>query len=673
MASLHRRIRVLPRVSDGGATDHAGTLGSMTTTTAAAPGSPTPAARQRRLAGTLDRFDVLVGLALTAQLVVLLPVLSTAFWEDDAANSYIVGYLRFIGRHFWPFVWTSNKLQVDHFGRPMPLGVLQTYGVFELIHDRFVYKLLLIALTLLASWMLALVLRRMGLPAAFCALAALLPAAVWQLHLLHDPLVSYVGLVQTITIYTCGSALALLSWLRRGGHWRLAVVALLTACSCVTYEAGYLLPSALVLVAWHERRCSLRRALVLSLPGTGVAAAFLATAVALQHSLPKTSGYSAAFTSPSAIATAWAKIITSGLPVSGWLVHPGPGDTPPTTSLGPWLIAVVVAIVLFLVLTSLRRSSATAWTRNRRSVLTVVGIAAVIILTPSALTAVSPQYQQQLVWGWGYLPMFLAGLGWATLAALALASAFARLARHPMVAAALAAAVAVTAGVATGLNAEANVRISNFMTPVWRSRQMIESGFRHGVLSDVPTFSTVLWYQPDITVPQGPWPGGAFNFGAWTRAFVNRPLTMHLISPTAPGALVCTDASGAPTGCALLKSPTFWIRTVTRGSRGYVAVVQAAPDRWGPKQDTLTSAAAPGTRPTVYVHDPRINAGSGGLPFRVVLSRVTRSSQTTPETVGADHLRVLSRGAGWTLVRLPAQPRFVAASIGVRFSERPAS
>jgi hypothetical protein len=297
-------------------------------TTSTVPSRPGPDLLRRRLARPLESFPGLVGLALAAQLIVLIPVLSTAFWEDDDANSYINGYLRLIGRHFWPFVWSANKLQVSHFGRPMPLGVLQTYGVFAVIHDRMIYKALLIALTLLA-------LRRLGQSAAFCALATALPAGIWQLHLIHDPLISYVGLVQTITIYTCASVLVFVSWLRKGGRWRLALVSLLTVCICVTYEAGYVLPVILILVAWRERGCSLRHAVVLATPGVGVAAAFLVLAVVLQHNLPPTSGYNATFTSPGQIGEAWAKIVTSGLPIIGWAAHPGPADLPSAHSALP--------------------------------------------------------------------------------------------------------------------------------------------------------------------------------------------------------------------------------------------------------------------------------------------------------------------------------------------------
>jgi hypothetical protein len=95
----------------------------------------------------------------------------------------------------------------------------------------------------------------------------------------HDPLVSYVGLVQTVVIYASGTILMFLAWLRRGGNWRLAVVLLLTVCAYVTYQDAYLLAIILVPVAWYERRCSWRRAAILALPALIVGAAFIILAL----------------------------------------------------------------------------------------------------------------------------------------------------------------------------------------------------------------------------------------------------------------------------------------------------------------------------------------------------------------------------------------------------------
>lgn len=132
-------------------------------------------------------FGSLLAQGLAAQLIVLLPKARTAFWGDTAANLYATGYLRWGGEAWRPFFWALDKAQVSTFGRAMPLGVLQTYGLFELLQNRLAYKLLLIARTLLASALLGITARRLGATPVRAALVSALPAVVWQLHVLARP------------------------------------------------------------------------------------------------------------------------------------------------------------------------------------------------------------------------------------------------------------------------------------------------------------------------------------------------------------------------------------------------------------------------------------------------------------------------------------------------------
>jgi hypothetical protein len=605
------------------------------------------------LPARLERFGSLLVLGLVAQLIVLLPVVRTAYWGDDAANAYTTGYLRWGGKPWWSFFWASNKAQVTTFGRPMPLGVLQTYGLFDVLHSRLAYKLLLIALTLLGSALLGLVARRLGATPARAALIGALPAVVWQLHLLHDPLMSYAGLMQMLVFSR---------WLERGGWWRAVVVVLLTISGCVTYESGYLLPLVLVFVAWRQRGCSIRRAALLAWPGLVVSVAFIALAGVLGLGLSSASGYHPSHDA-GAILSSWAKVVTSGLPVIGWATSGGPRTLPSVSWRVPIETGVITAVLLVPVFVAAARSSAEPRPDARRAWLALAGIAAIFVLTPSLLTAFAPQYQSLLAWGWGYLPMFFAGLGWAMLGALAITGLLRRLdGTRPWRAAISCVALVLLTGGAVTANAQENQRVATYMAPVARSRSLVESGFEHGVLNMVPSFATVLWYVPDVALPTGTWTPGAFNMAAWTREFVNRPLRMRLIYPSAPSPRVCADAAGSPSRCSLLRTPTFWLRTADAGASGFVALTQVSVRRWSAADNTLTAQTRAGARPIVFVKDPRITSGGGPLPFSMTLA------DPGPASVPAAQLTMIRHGSGWAVVRLPAMPSFIATSLGVRFS-----
>ncbi|MGH2915573.1 MAG: hypothetical protein ACRDMX_11350 [Solirubrobacteraceae bacterium] len=608
---------------------------------------------------SLNSFPALLASALAAQLMVLWPVVDTAYWGDDTANAYISGYLRVIGQHWWPFIVTANKIQWQGFGRLMPLGVLQTYGAFYVLGDRFAYKVLLIVLTLIASGMIALLIMRLGGSPALSALSAGLPAVVWQFHLLHDPLISYVGLMQTVTIYVTGAMLMFLAWLRHGGVWRAGVVMLLTACACATYESSYLLVAAFVLIAWRERGCALWRAIVLALPALAVSGAFIVVAAVRTLSLPTTSGYHPSF-SPGVVLGAWSKIIVSGLPLVGRTAHPGPTTVPAASWAEPVARGALVALLLLPLLVAAARSATGRRRIDRRLILAITGVAAVLMLGPSLLTAVAPEYQRLVQWGWGYLPMLFVALGWALLGALAVVALLARVAGRPIAAIVATLAMAVALGAVAAINSNANARVVDYMLPSARSRDLLEASLRDGVLDRVPTFSTVLWFLPEVVEPVGAWDPGEMDLDAWTRQFVNRPLTMNLIGTSFPTADVCTNSFDSVVPCRVLRTPTFWLRTHVSPSLGFVAIARVGLPIWHASDDTLTAPSRPGSQPVVFVQGARI--GLHSLPFAVT---VTRPRSSAAVVVPSSRLRVLRRGSGWVLAQLPPQSPFVAFSINV--------
>ena len=601
-------------------------------------------------------FPVQLVVALLAQLVILAPVADTAYWGDDTANAYIRGYLRAEGRRWWPFVLSQTRGQWHGGGRLMPLGVLQTYGVFDVVSDRFGYKVLLIVLTLAASGALALVIRRLGAAPWLAALAAALPAAAWQLHLLHDPLISYAGLMQAVLLELCAAMLVFVAWLHRGGTWRVCVVAILVACACLTYESAYLVVLVMVPVAWQQRRCSVGRAVVLASPGLVVVAAFVIAAGAKSLSLSAQSGYHAQL-NPGTVAVAWLKIVTSGLPIIGRLAVPGSVALPAVSWTIPVLRGVVVAGLLLVILSTAVRAGPSASPMDRRLLKSLLTIAAILVLLAPLLTAVAPQYQSQLVWGWGYLPMFLTALGWAMFAAVALQWIF----RRP---AALRLAAAVTVAVACGtlatIDSIANARVVSYMAPSRQSRALLQTAFRAGVLRDVPVRSSVLWYEPEVVVPTGAFDPGEMDLDPWVREFVNRPLSMHLIASSDTDARQCASSADLPSPCRLLTTPAFWLRTRESRSIGYVTVTPVTRPSWSAATDTLTATTRPGAEALAFVHLAHPAADRSRVKI------VGRSPSAG--VVDLRQLHVLHGGPDWELLEFRISRTLVASSVKASLS-----
>jgi hypothetical protein len=99
-----------------------------------------------------------------------------------------------------------------------------------------------------------------------------------------------------------------------------------------------------------------------------------------------------------------------------------------------------------------------------------------------------------------------------------------------------------------------------------------------------------------------------------------------------------------------------------------VAIDKVGLHLWPSTANTMTALTWPGSRPVIFVEDPRISAQAAMPPFAVTMMRPALANGEHPTAVPARVLDVLSRGAGWALVQLPPQPRFVAFTIGVLFN-----
>lgn len=612
-------------------------------------------------------FPAYLVLAAAAQAVVLWPALRTPYLGDDVSNSLTSGYLRWAGQGWWSFYWQQTRDQL-HVGRLVPLATLHDVGLFEVLHDRTTYKVLLIVATVLATVLIAVLIRRLGMPRPLAALVAALPSVCWQFHLAHDPLLAYSGLVQAVAIYVVGALLLYLSWLERGGSWRVVAMTVLFVCACLTYQVAYLVPLLAIPLAWWKRRGPPRTVLRAAAPAVAVSVAFVTLSLILGTRLPASSGYRAHLT-PGAVIPALLKILTSGLPLINWVSQTGPKTLPATGSHIPAWRGVIVGVLLWPLFIALARSWRGGRIADRGAWRMTAAVVGVLMVTPALLTAIAPRYQSVLFWGWGYLPMFFAAIGWAGFGAMGSAAVFRPLVGRARTGLALSAVLAAACGAMVASNAEGNARVVNYLEPAARSSDLLEASFRHGVLAAVPDRGTVLWWGPDVAFPAGIWvPAYANNLEAWTRQFVDRPLTMRVILPSEVGPRICSGPGGAPSRtCLFLHSQTFWLRTTSSGDRGFVAVVRMADRRWRLSDNTTAAPSDPASHPLVFVRDPRIHAGTGLFRFTITVTRRSPNGEATSATVSPSSARVLSRATGWVLLSLPRMASFVASSLTVSF------
>jgi hypothetical protein len=574
-------------------------------------------------------------------------VLKTPFSGDDSPNQNLEGYIAEHHEGFWDFWWSLVTSEISDFGRFTPIGLLQTYGLHEVLHDRLTYKLILVAMTVLALLLVAAVLLVQRVPIGITALSIGGTAALFQLHNFHDSLMAYAALMQVVVIWYCVSLLWFIGWLRRGGWWRLALSVACVLGACLTYEAAYPLVVLHLAVALGERG-NLKAALRASAFPLAVSFVFVVVVLYLRTAqLRGNSGYSVS-TSPVPILVALGRQLSAAFPGANYLDALGPRSLPSVATFKPELRGLLIGAFLVpsLWLAAVEaRSWRPAW--SVRIALVVSALAFVVL--PASLIAMAPRYQNELRWGVGYLPVFFSVVGLSILAALAYTAVARRLPAIP-----LAAVCALLIAIAAGANAEGNTRLMVAWQPTTQARDDLEDAFRAGVLDEVPADGLLLFDRGQIGYPNGPWFDAiGWSLSQWIYTHTDRSLRTLPVSTGIPLARQCQDATGATKTCAVITGPTYWFTTGTSQRLRWVAVTPIRARTFS-ERDNLYAVRASG-RARVAVQSTSIAPGDAQFTWPRPDGSVIRAA---PEAS-----RMVARRDGWTFFDI-AVPTGVAAAGG---------
>jgi len=432
------------------------------------------------VAGIAARYWVPLALAIGA-FALLSPGLSTGWFGDDTLLSTIPGALARVS--FWDMV-SGLYLWGLHTGVRRPGLDLVTIAVFAVFTNRFVYKLFLLALTLLALELARRCFARWwGTP--FANAGSLCTILCFQIRNYHDPLIAYNAVQQLVAIGTFGSILLFTRWLETGrGKFLVAsIAAFVLAASC--YETVYLLCILHVIVAWWKRSfaVALRKAAPFITIGASLCALELATLWSAH--VAGTEGYAMSSDVVSYL-RALGDQLSAALPLSYPLSQADHRTWPPKLFLG--LPVGMGAVLLFLWFAGL---SAAIFKLMRGRVAPnsheTIPFGLALWILPALLIALSAKYQHELHFGLGYLPVLLEYFGAGIVSATVLAKAMGTLARP----AALAVVVGVFPGIALATFASNRLVEIETRAAYLTSRDAFVAALEHGLLSGVGPNATV--------------------------------------------------------------------------------------------------------------------------------------------------------------------------------------
>ncbi|MHC1773139.1 MAG: hypothetical protein AB9907_15685 [Flexilinea sp.] len=367
----------------------------------------------------------------------LLPMLRSGFYWDDAFHSAHTAVLRINGDSILQKTW-HEIVRYGQLGRINPFATFQ-FLIFYLISSPFVYKAVILILILLDCFLFyKFVLKITGNTQIPLILLLLFPLCV-QFRIYHDPILSYYGLMEMMFAELMLSLIFFLKHLDEPKKKNLFFSLLFFTVGILSYEMFYPLILFYPLLAIFHRK-NLIKALRVCLPFGVIAAVLFAVSMAFRLSSAATEqAYSGTTFSLQAgkVFYAWFCQTIAAFPFSYRISDTG------ASLLGKWIqeqsifdvswsgffsgirwIDLAELAIAGCVVLNIQKKKPFP---GLKSGYWLIGL--LLLLLPGLTIALSEKYQQQLIPGLAYLPVYFEYFGAAILIFLPAAGAI-RFMRH---------------------------------------------------------------------------------------------------------------------------------------------------------------------------------------------------------------------------------------------------
>ena len=325
---------------------------------------------------------------------VVLPVVGLPYAADDLANRAwaLTGI-----RDQWLTIVDLNGQWMTTQGRFFPGGSVYGFVVWNVFDSRVAYVVFLALLGMACMTLLALAVWRATRSATVAVLSLLAIGACWQFRFVYlDGLTSFGGLVLFTLGLTVGAGLLAACILHGRSRWLVLPLTIIWTLAITAYEVSLLmLPAIAVLLlatgpALRQRTAWLWAGLPLLIPA---AAQVVITATLRAGASGPASAYDINLAGP--VGTTFLKQFVAALPFSQQVLGGAPLNA---------TVAVMLAAVLAIPFALAWRP----WIMPPAPTADRVGIALIVAgawawIVPAVLAAVTKRWQDELVWGQGYI------------------------------------------------------------------------------------------------------------------------------------------------------------------------------------------------------------------------------------------------------------------------------
>lgn len=357
------------------------------------------------------------------------PILKSSYVSDDAYRAHYAGlgfseFLKYasVQSYYW---WQSS-------GRIFlvsPIADVLPIFIFNNLADYKFYCYIVNVFVVLAFVRLVFMLYGRKVALVFPAFMAL----VFQLRDYHDAALAFGTLYQVTFLFVIFSAFCALRYGKSGGVYLWASTFFLLL-ALVTMEVAYsLIPFLLYVIGRNGDRNRLIRGLF-SYSIVAIVVIIIGRyglTVGDDNGISRPVAYTPNF-DISIVVTTFAKQVFAGLPLSYVFFRPQIGSwgvlaNPFVVNISfmPWVILLLLCGFVFIQLMSIERNNQGVFD-SASNIKEALLVFLLIGIFPASVISFSSKYQAELVWGNGYLPVYIQYFGVATAASIVFASQLTR-------------------------------------------------------------------------------------------------------------------------------------------------------------------------------------------------------------------------------------------------------
>jgi hypothetical protein len=335
------------------------------------------------------------------------PILRSALQGDDIPNSMRSASLSFTSETRWAFIGRSIREWLTNQGRFFPVSAIENVFLFSTVHSVALYKVIQLIFVVLVLVCVGILISRVMGQGTMFPLAVVITAACVQTRNWYDPTFGFGLLLQSVSIKVLGSAFLLFKACSgsRRARWILASVSI-WILALLQYEVVITLLPTIVIVAIVASDQPYLRRVLFCLPHIVVSVLVVCASQIMRTGKIPAPAYSID-TAPKQFFLTYAKQLSGSLPLGPNIF--GIGSPFGEDQILTWTLVAFLALGVLTV--AVTRRLGRKGGVNKRLSLAIFLIGLNFVLGPGIPTSLSVRWQQELGWGYAYLPVFLQYLG----------------------------------------------------------------------------------------------------------------------------------------------------------------------------------------------------------------------------------------------------------------------